>query len=702
MGEQWSAEQLVQLAQLSDELVDVPLTDRDVWLARAKERHPDIGAALDAMANAPILAASPVLPSLTLPFEVESHLPGAGDEVGPFRLIRPLGQGGMSVVWLAEQVDGRVRRRVALKLISAELSHAGWRQRFERERDILAAMSHPGIARIIDADVGEHGLAYLVMDYIDGEDIVQYATSHATTPQTCVQQVIDLLDAVAYAHSNSVIHRDLKPSNVLVDRSGRVVLLDFGIAKLTKNSIETTDNKEGQLTALFGQALTLNYASPEQVAGGPIDERTDVYSAGVLLFELLAGQRPYTLRHRTRSALEEAILEQALKPPSERVVPVWAQRLGLSDHQVAKQLRGALDAIVLKALQPDPTKRYTSANEFAADLRQWLAGQAVPLHDGAPSSKSTRKLTSWETPSQSVIPIFNRLIPSKTALGLALVFASLADLLVPRLLPVAWLLRDVTVGVATLLILAALWPSAIDKLLTRCELFRPTTKECIAAKRRRLVFNHHLLIPIICVAVALTASMSNASMGGLIASHVPSFRPIQQGLLGLTADAQEIANNVNRAPQTQDPMTERKGVVQGPVTADPVSVALLDLQGIGSPAQPGEAWPARLAVYLNAQGYEFAQLQLWMSAGLPGGGVHSENLSSALGRGSGPGAVQVITAVPVDARWVTACLTLPARAGAERHVVLHRWQVKAQRDMLQIQADGQPQILSGNGNACAV
>ena len=381
----WNADQLARLARLSNECLNLSPTERSVWCVQARAQHADIAAALDAMAASTGAASLASPPALTLPVDADADADTqeAGNEFGPYRLVRLLGQGGMGVVWLAEQVDGRVHRQVALKLLAPQLAQSGWRLRFERERDILAAMTHPGIARLIDAGVSAQGRPYLAMDYVAGQDIVSHARSRALGPQACVELMLALLVAVQHAHAALVVHRDLKPSNVLVDETGRVVLLDFGIAKLLQADGTGAPLSATDVTSVVGVALTLDYASPEQVAGRPLGVGTDVYSAGVLLFELLSGQRPYRPQRSSRAAIEEAILEQDLPPPSQRVDAAWAKRLGWTARHLSRQLHGDLDAVVLRALQREPGQRYASADAFADDLRRWLDGR--PVRAQAPS-----------------------------------------------------------------------------------------------------------------------------------------------------------------------------------------------------------------------------------------------------------------------------------------------------------------------------
>lgn len=373
-------EQLVRLARLTDEWLDLSEVARTAWLAATLHDQPDLGPALLVMTAEVIqnktTGNDPLsLPSIDSPTAVDADAHREGDLVGPYRLISLLGRGGMGAVWLADQVDGRVQRKVAVKLLDPERALAGWRLRFERERDILAVMEHPGIARLIDAGSTGEGQPYLAMAYVHGQNIVSHAHQHKLDITTRVRLIIELLSVVQYAHAALVIHRDLKPSNILVDQDGRVALLDFGIAKLL--AAADTAQSAGDVTALAGTSLTLDYASPEQVTGRAMGVGTDIYSAGVVLYELLAGQRPYRLKRGTRAAMEEAILEQDILPPSQRVEAAHALALGIKPRALTRQLRGDLDAIVLKALQREPALRYATAEAFADDLRRWSEGRPV-------------------------------------------------------------------------------------------------------------------------------------------------------------------------------------------------------------------------------------------------------------------------------------------------------------------------------------
>jgi serine/threonine protein kinase/tetratricopeptide (TPR) repeat protein len=287
----------------------------------------------------------------------------AGDRIGPYRLVRELGSGGMATVWLAERVDGALQRQVALKL-----PHSGWAlglaRRMARERDILATLEHPHIARLYDAGVTEAGRPWLAMESVAGEPIDVHCRAHELDVPARLRLFLQVADAVAYAHARLVVHRDLKPSNILVRTDGSVMLLDFGVAKLLDDD---TAPPAPDLTQQIGRAVTPDYAAPEQVLGRSVTVATDVYSLGVVLYELLAGQRPYRIGRVSAAALEEAILAAGV-PPASSVV---------DDRRLARQLRGDLDNVLAKALRKDAARRYPSVESMAADVQRHLAGEPV-------------------------------------------------------------------------------------------------------------------------------------------------------------------------------------------------------------------------------------------------------------------------------------------------------------------------------------
>lgn len=289
-----------------------------------------------------------------------AQAPFAGARVGPYRLIEKIGEGGMSSVWLAERDDAALKRRVALKLphwwAIAKLS-----DRAQQERDILAQLEHPNIARLYDAGVTEGGRPYLALEYIEGKPIDLYCREHTLDLRTRVQLITQIARAVAYAHSHLIVHRDLKPSNVLIDAGSRVHLLDFGIAKL----IEEGGPANKALTQLGTMLFTPAYASPEQLLGQPVTTQSDVYSLGLIAYEVFTGYRPYTFKSEANTGWE--IMSVDIHRPS-------AVAHAPGD---ARELRGDLDTIVMKALKKEAGERYSSAAAFADDLERYLRNDPV-------------------------------------------------------------------------------------------------------------------------------------------------------------------------------------------------------------------------------------------------------------------------------------------------------------------------------------
>src|SRR5687768_8520375 len=299
--------------------------------------------------------------------------PQPGQAIGPYRLERMLGEGGMGQVWLALRADGLYHRRVALKLLRPGLGDAGLRTRFTRERQILARLGHAHIARLLDAGVSADGQPYLALDYVQGEPITDYASKLALGVPERLNLFLQVCAAVSHAHANLVVHRDLKPSNILVTPAGEVRLLDFGIAKLLDESAMGTT----EITGTGTRAFTLHYAAPEQLRHGVITTMTDVYSLGVVLYELLAGRKPYEPARTTDAAFEEAILTEDPVRPS-LAAAKQAKETGLPyQRRIARELGGDLDNILLRALAKLPEDRYVSVEAFAQDLRRYLSGRPV-------------------------------------------------------------------------------------------------------------------------------------------------------------------------------------------------------------------------------------------------------------------------------------------------------------------------------------
>ena len=406
-----AADQLRRLAALSDEWLDRPATD---WLAEAIARHPDLAEALHAMVGNTSSKTLNGPPGLSM--SEEDFAPDQA--IGPYMLVHPLGRGGMGSVWLARQADGRLHREVALKLPLPDLALGGWRRRFERERDIQAALDHPGIAKIFDAGVTPEGQPYLAMQYVQGETLTQHCHARGLDLTARLQLFVELLGAVQHAHAALVVHRDLKPGNILVDGAGRVVLLDFGIAKLLQAGDASSNNNNNGQTEFAGRALTLDYASPEQITGQGVGTGSDIYSLGVVLYELLAGRRPYRLRRSSsRAELKEAVLEQELIAPSAQLQEAHAAAMGLSTRALSRQLRGDLDAIVLKALKKRSEDRYATAQAFADDLQRWLRKEPVSAQPDAFSYRARRLLARrWRALSLAAMVVASLVAATVVAL----------------------------------------------------------------------------------------------------------------------------------------------------------------------------------------------------------------------------------------------------------------------------------------------
>ncbi len=311
---------------------------------------------------------------LTQPLLDKPGQPQVGTLLGPYRLEVILGEGGMGMVWLASRADGLYERKVALKLLRPGLADPNLRLRFSREREILARLAHPNIARLLDAGIGSEGQPYLALEYVDGISVTEYCQSHGLPVETRLKLFLQVCEAVSHAHANLIVHRDLKPSNILVTATGEARLLDFGIAKLLDDAEPAALHPRTEV-----RSFTLHYAAPEQVRGEPVTTMTDVYSLGVVLYELLAGTKPYRLRRQTDAEWEQAILAvEPLKPS------VASQRStdGSRDHSTearrqARRLSGDLDNIVLKALAKQPEQRYASVEALSLDLQHHLHGRPV-------------------------------------------------------------------------------------------------------------------------------------------------------------------------------------------------------------------------------------------------------------------------------------------------------------------------------------
>jgi len=380
-----------QLSALFDEADGLDATQLQALFERLEtQRHP-LRDELRRMLTAKARAATLDFLARPEPFiePAAATLRVAGQQFGPYRLVQPLGEGGMAEVWQAEHLHG-LKRPVALKLPHAvpmgSHTRAQWQERFARERDILARLRHPYIAGLLDAGTTADGQSWLALEYVDGVPLTDWCDRERLDIRARVQLCRQVMLGVAHAHAQLVIHRDLKPTNILVTEVpspiggeppvAEVRLLDFGIAKLLPS--RSHDAEETEFTRQSGRLLTPEYASPEQILAQPLGAASDVYALGVLLYELLVGQRPYELRHGTAIDLERSILDIEPRAPSCREPGAGAlEARGMSLAAWRQALRPELDAIVMKALAKRPEQRYSSVDAMLADVDRWLAGEAV-------------------------------------------------------------------------------------------------------------------------------------------------------------------------------------------------------------------------------------------------------------------------------------------------------------------------------------
>lgn len=308
------------------------------------------------------------------------------ERIGPWRVVKELGRGGMGVVYLAERAAGDFDQRVAIKVVSGGVRSGAIVRRFETERRLLAALEHPGIARLLDGGTTEDGLPYFVLEHVEGEELLAFADGKRLDVPARIRLFLEVCAAVEHAHRRLVIHRDLKPSNILVGADGRPRLLDFGIGKL----LSPEGGAELARTSTLERWYTPRYASPEQILGQPTTTATDVYGLGLVLYELLCGAPPHRFRGTTPREIESAVLERTPRRLSLAVMEPdgaaeRAARRSTSAVRLRRQLRGDLDNIVARALEREPARRYASVAELGADLARFLEGRPVSARPvGAP------------------------------------------------------------------------------------------------------------------------------------------------------------------------------------------------------------------------------------------------------------------------------------------------------------------------------
>lgn len=359
-----TADRWQRIAAIFHAALELPESDRVPFLERTCAGDDAlIGEVLD------LLSAFDDAKSFRPPAETPEFGGRRGEIIGGYRLEAELGHGGMGTVYLANRADGQFEQQVALKVVSPHLRTRFFAERFRSERQILATLSHPNITRLLDGGVSGSGDPYLVMEYVDGQPIDRYCDQRLLTVADRVRLFVQVCSAVEYAHRKLVVHRDLKPANVLMTSDGLPKLLDFGTARLlAADGVEAT-------TRLH--AMTMRYASPEQLRGEPVSTSMDVYSLGVTLYELVVGAWPFGNPESPMAGLERALREVAPAPPQSLVTEESARLRSTSQAKLASLLHGDLRSVMLKAIESDARRRYSSVEQFSEDLRRWLTGQPV-------------------------------------------------------------------------------------------------------------------------------------------------------------------------------------------------------------------------------------------------------------------------------------------------------------------------------------
>jgi eukaryotic-like serine/threonine-protein kinase len=351
-------------AYLEQHCTDATMREQALALCRADSHN---GGALDQSMDQ--------LAACLLPGTAESRPALIGRRIGAYRITALLGEGGTATVWLAERCDGSFNQQVAIKCLKTSLAGPELERRFSRERQILASLEHPGIARLLDGGVSEDGVAYIVMERVEGESLTRYCRTRNLSTVRCLQLLVDVCAAVQYAHQHLVVHRDLKPANILVNQDGQPRLLDFGVAGLL-------DGTAADHPGTRSLAMTPEYAAPEQWLGKSVGVAADVYALGVILCELLSGRRP-------AAAIQAGFRPELDKMPS-RLIMASKGVAHSSRKRRAHRVRGDLDAIVLKALRDEPAHRYASAADLADDIRRHLQHEPVVARRGNLAYRSTR------------------------------------------------------------------------------------------------------------------------------------------------------------------------------------------------------------------------------------------------------------------------------------------------------------------------
>jgi serine/threonine protein kinase len=413
-----SPERWQEISPYLDHALSLSEDQRAEWLRTLRAQRSDLADVLEELLEEHHALAQDHFLEHQFPPPINDLATGA--TLGPYKLISPIGEGGMGQVWLAERADGRFERQVAVKFLRLALGSRGAAERFEREGRIVGQLTHPHIAELVDAGVTPNGGPYLILEYVKGQPIDAYCDERKLGVDARIELFLDVLGAIAHAHASLVVHRDIKPSNVFVNETNEVKLLDFGIAKLLRD--DTDPAAATLLTVESGGAMTPLFAAPEQITGGAITTATDVYALGILLFLLLTGQHPAGPGPHSTADLVRVITEAEPPRPSEVVAQDQAksaaEKRSSTPDKLRRELRGDLDTIVAKALKKDSAERYSSVTALAHDLQRYLKHEPISARPDTIIYRATKFARR------------NRLGVALTAMALAATVAGLTGTLI--------------------------------------------------------------------------------------------------------------------------------------------------------------------------------------------------------------------------------------------------------------------------------
>lgn len=361
-----------RVKELYAEVLEMPEDKREAFVEKLRESQPEVAVLLRSLlqddSESFATLDNPALSKIQKP---ETHKPTSlvGRQIGKYKLTYLIGVGGMGQVYLADRTDLEAHQQVAIKIINAGYLSDIYKKRFDRERKILSRLNHPHITRIYDGGISEEGMPFIVMEYVEGKPLLEYVNDQKLSLAKRMELFLDLCSAVSYAHQNFIMHRDLKPGNILVTNHGIVKVIDFGIAKILED-----DAADDDLTMMGYIPLTPAYASPEQLKGEPLTVVSDVYSLGVILYELVTGNKPFPGSTRSNVALTERLnYKAAPTKPSTQINPEISQDL----RAWRREVEGDIDNIILKALKDSPDERYSNANQLAEDIERYQKNYPV-------------------------------------------------------------------------------------------------------------------------------------------------------------------------------------------------------------------------------------------------------------------------------------------------------------------------------------